>query len=116
MQIKIVQRPIGEAPDWVRDAWIGLTLPMAAKSQRRWIGLGVLSGPTNAFAQIWAVVRGKSFAMDGYSVNARTAVDLLAAANPEAARWWRKNTPKLLLGSRCFVFDAAACEILPPKT
>ncbi len=92
-----------------------MSLPLAAKRQRVWIGLGVLSGPTNVFAQVWAMVRGKSIRVDGYSVNAKLAVELLDEVEPKAAQWWRENTPRLLTGSRNFVFDAAACETLQSK-
>jgi hypothetical protein len=112
MQIKIVRRPLGEAPEWVRDAWIGLSLPLISRRQRTWHGLGVLSGPHNAIHQIWAILTGKSFLITGYSVNAKTAVALLAESHPEAAAWWREHTPKLIRGRRCFVFDSDACERL----
>ncbi|MEA3013605.1 MAG: hypothetical protein QOD42_2150 [Sphingomonadales bacterium] len=31
--IRIVRAPIGEAPLWVREAWVGLSLPLPARSQ-----------------------------------------------------------------------------------
>ena len=110
MMVKIVRRPTGEAPEWVRDAWIGMSLPLAREEERSWIGLGVLSGPYNPFAQIWARIRSKAFKISGYAVNAKAAVDSLADHQPNAAAWWRKNTPLLLDGKRNFVFDTSACE------
>lgn len=110
MHIKIVRRPIGEAPDWVRDAWIGLSLPLADDQKHRWWGLGVLSGPNNAFLQLWALVLGKGIRLTGFSVNAKAAVDLLEDGHPTAAGWWRQHTPDLVGGNRNFVFDADACE------
>jgi hypothetical protein len=115
MTIKIVTRPIGEAPDWVRDAWIGLSLPLAIDRQRTWRGLGVTSGPTNAVLQLWALALGRSVKLSGYVVNAKEAVDRLDAVAPNAASWWREHTPKLLDGKRCFVFDADACEREQPQ-
>lgn len=115
MEIKVLRRPIGEAPDWVRDAWIGLSLPLAMERKRDWVGLGVLSGPINVLSQICAVLRGKGSKVTGYAVNAKTAVDLLAEVQPEAAQWWRENTPRLLTDSRRFIFDAAACEPVQVK-
>jgi hypothetical protein len=110
MRIKIVRRPIGEGPDWVRDAWIGLYLPLAVNRQRSLWGLGVLSGPSNAFLQLWALVLGKGIKLTGFSVNAKAAVDILEEVDPRAAGWWREHTPELVSGKRNFVFDADACE------
>jgi len=110
MMIKIVRRPVGEAPDWVRDAWVGLSIPLALPGLRRSLGLGVLSGPKNRVLRLWALVRGKGQSLTGYIVNAKEAVDRLQSVRPDAAEWWRQNAPALLDGKRCFVFDAAACE------
>jgi|GEM_PF-4319149 len=92
-----------------------MSLPLAAKRQRVWIGFGVLSGPTNVLAEVWAMLRGESTKTDGYLVNAKLAVELLDEVEPNAAQWWRENTQRLLTGSQSFVFDAAACEMLPSK-
>lgn len=110
MKIKIIRRPIGEAPEWVRDAWIGLSLPLTVDRQGSWWGLGVLSGPHNSLLQLWALASGKCTTLTGYSVIAKTAVDLLEEVQPKAAAWWRVNAPRLLDGKRRFVFDANACE------
>jgi hypothetical protein len=110
MNIKIVQRPIGEAPEWVRDAWIGVSIPTASEHHRDWRGIGVLTGPHHWLAQIGALVCGKTFTVEGYAVNAKIAVDLLADHSPEAAAWWREHAPRMLDGRRNFVFDSPACE------
>lgn len=110
MNVKIVRRPIGEAPEWVRDAWIGLSLPLANKRQRSWRGVGVLSGPHKALPQFWTVITGKSLSVNGYAVNAKSAVNILAERNAKAAAWWTEHTPVLLDGKRNFVFDTDACE------
>ena len=34
MKIKIVTTPPGEAPKKVRDAWVGLTLPLAVNGKK----------------------------------------------------------------------------------
>lgn len=115
MNIKIVRRPAGEAPEWVRDEWIGLSLTLASKREREWRGLGVLSGPRGWVLQLWALLSGKSIKVKGYAVNAKTAVDQLADHSPRAAAWWREHTPQMLSGRRYFVFDTAACEREPDK-
>jgi hypothetical protein len=110
MNIRIVRQPIGEAPEWVRDAWIGLSLPLASKREREWRGFGVLTRPHGWLSQVWALLAGKSFKVRGYAVNARVAVDQLAEHSPTAAAWWREHAPQMLTGRRYFVFDAPACE------
>ena len=112
MLIEIVGRPIGEAPEWVRDAWVGIRIPLAYKGKRILSGVGVLSGPHNMLAQLWWCLRGKMMRLDGYAVNARCAIDLLSEVHPDAARCWEENTPSLLDGRHHFVFDAEACRLL----
>jgi len=59
---------------------------------------------------LWARLRGRSEVITGYRVEAQRAVDILAASNPEAAQWWRQNTPGLLQAGRLFMFHAEACQ------
>ncbi len=110
MYVTINKRPIGEAPEWVRDAWIGLSLPMVEHRERNWPTLGVLTGPHSVLKQLWAFGLGRTKRIPGYLVDAKTAVDLLESANPAAAEWWRCNAPRLLDGKRRFVFDGEACS------
>lgn len=109
VRIKIVRRPTGEAPEWVRDAWIGLSLPLAAKQPQTWAVFGVLSAPRGWHREFWAILSGKTTKATGYLVNARQAVDQLATFHPEAAAWWREHTPQLVSGRRNFLFDVDAC-------
>jgi len=111
MQITITRRPIGEAPEWVRDAWIGLTLPTSHAEEQHWHGVGVLSGPNNRFLLCRAYLRGRTTSVSGYAVNPELAVSLLAEKHPAAAQWWRENTAKLIASGRAFIFDTEACEI-----
>ena len=109
MKITIVHMPLGEAPEWVREAWIGLTFPVIGEKQQMQ-AYGVLTAPRNWFSQVWANICGRSFALTGYVVNAKVAVDTLAEHNPDAAEWWREHLPHVLDGQRTFIFDADACE------
>ena len=105
MFIGITKRPIGEAPEWVRDARVGLRLPAVVPKRVKWLGFGVLSGPHSIPGQLCALARGRAQRISGYNVDARTAVERLECINPDAALWWRENTPQLLTGQRRFVFD-----------
>ena len=72
---------------------------------------GVLSMPQGILCQFWGLLTGRSVRLEGYVVNAKTAVDLLAESQPAAAEWWRHNTPGLIDRRGYFVFDEAACEL-----
>jgi hypothetical protein len=111
MFVRIKRRPIGEAPEWVRDAWIGLRLPVVKPRQAKWRTVGVVTGPRSILSQFVALACGRTDRIAGYNVDAKTAVDLLEVANPEAAEWWRTNARNLLNGRRRFVFDQEACDV-----
>ncbi len=111
--VYITRRPAGEAPEWVRDSWIGVSLPLASKRERTWRGIGVLTGPHDWLSQLWAVFRGRTIKVAGYAVNAKVAVDRLAEIDPQAAAWWREHAPQMLTGRRYFVFDSPSCVLEP---
>jgi len=112
MQIRITRTPLGEAPEHVRRAWIGLELPVAKGStgQQRKLGVGVLSGPRTWLGVLFAILRGRAKRETGYVVEAKVALDLLAAHGPEAADWWRTHAPRFLEPGRSFLFAAEVCE------
>lgn len=110
MHVIIIGRPGGEAPEWVRDAWIGLKLPLAHPRSRNWHGIGVLTGPRGFFRQVWALIRGRTIRMRGYLIRSKAAIEILGRANPEAADWWRENAPQFLMDWNKFIFDEAACR------
>jgi hypothetical protein len=73
--------------------------------------MGVLSLPSSVLAQWLAVFRGRAERIAGYAVEALPAVDILARTHPEAAAWWRKNTPHLIAPKRYLVFHEEVCRI-----
>lgn len=107
--IEIIDVPAGQAPDWVRRAWVGLVLPL---------------DPLNPFVDggfCKGVMDGAYVSDGGYAVDAVSVVEILEQKSPEAAEWWRTNTnwirPRLQL-----VFCPEACQpieslpgILPPS-
>jgi hypothetical protein len=112
-KIRVITIPIGEAPDGVRQAWVGLELSVAGDPQpKAYLGFGVLTGPVSYLGNLWGLVRGKAERLAGYPVYAGSAVELLAASNPDAAKWWRDNAPHLLRRGRLFVFNADACTLV----
>lgn len=109
--IRIVKQPMGEAPPWVRDAWIGLTLPLMLPSKRNFLGFGVLTIPRSNVGQLWALFTGRGVRVRGYSVRCRTAFALLEEAQPVAASWWLNNVPDLVASTEYLIFDEECCEI-----
>lgn len=113
--LRITSVPPGEAPFWVRQKWVGLSLPLAqqcvhAHPHRTF---GVLSRPKNIFVRILAQLFGKLPKESGYIVASRTAIDLLAQTSPEAADWWRANTPFFLKPGQYFLFQEGVGQVFP---
>lgn len=109
--IKIISTPPGEAPLHIREAWVGLVLPLAVPSVRSvWIVGGVLTGPKTLWRQRLHLFLGRGRRHAGYVVNLAAAVTLLERANPSAAAWWRENTGEMIAQNRNVVFFAEVCE------
>jgi hypothetical protein len=114
MKIRIKSTPPGEAPEHVRQAWIGLEIPVPARftGRRRAFGVGVLSGPKSRLGALLAWLYGRAQRHVGYIVEASVAVDLLASRCPEAAEWWRQHAPRFIEPGRYFMFAAESCDEL----
>jgi hypothetical protein len=117
MYIRIVKRPSGQAPEHIRDAWIGLTLPVAPNHSRiaEARGFGVLSIPRSRLAAWWKARFGSGQHVRGYMVDPASAVNLLKKTNPLAAAWWLTNTPRVFEPERYLVFDQECCVTEPAE-
>lgn len=111
-RVRIVQPPFGEAPSWVREAWVGLELPFIYPPRAYLTAGGVVTGPKTFLGQLWEALRGKANRVVGYPVYSAEAIALLAIANPDAANWWRVNTPRFLNPRQIFLFDEPACILV----
>jgi hypothetical protein len=111
--IRIVRVPAGEAPFWVREKWVGLSMPLIRghESARTLHTAGVLSGPRGHWSRLWALVRGRLVRETGFLVEVEVAVAALAVKSPEAARWWREHTPHLFEPGRAFMFQRNSAEL-----
>ena len=110
--VRIVAVPPGEAPMWVRQKWVGLDLPVTRyAAHRKLLAFGVPPLPLSWPAQWATILRGRAERVAGYAVEAALAVGILAQANPEAAAWWRENTPHLIAPKRYLVFHEEVCRI-----
>ncbi|NYT39892.1 hypothetical protein HZY97_03920 [Sphingomonas sp. R-74633] len=108
--VEIVATPAGEAPLWVREAWIGLTLPLwPGYARGTWRSAGVLSSPRTRWGAFWASLFDRK-RTTGYLVPSAQAIRLLAAHSPEAADWWRTHTGFADDEYMGFIFDAPACR------
>lgn len=112
-KVTIVQRPAGEAPEWVRDAWIGLELPLLCLTEVTVETGGVLSGPWGRWSCWWARLTGRLGQTTGWAVDSARAIDLLSRKRPDAADWWRTHATRFTVPGQAFIFDSAACEPSP---
>ena len=99
-RIRIIDTPPGQAPEWVRNEWVDLELPVAEDSPEEAIQLGVRLGkPEN---------------LDGYPVRTLDALNILNRKSPPAANWWRGNiVPETM---PWLVFRRDVCELVPPRS
>jgi hypothetical protein len=109
-RIRIVAVPMGEAPRWVREKWVGLELPLLVGSAHNVHTFGVLSGPRGFFSALWRLVTGHSTRRRGYAVEVDAAMSVLERAHPDAAAWWRTNAPHLFTRGRFFLFREEECR------
>jgi hypothetical protein len=108
--VEIVATPEGEAPLWVREAWVGLILPLVPGwGKRNWRSFGVLSAPRTRLGALWGTLF-NARRVEGYLVPSAEAIRLLAMRNPGAATWWRTHTDFADCEQACFIFDAPACR------
>ena len=114
MQIRIISTPPGEAPEQIRAAWVGLTLPLVLRTPSPIETVGVVSKPKTWFGLLFARLFGRTRRESGYVVDASRAIELLGVHAPEAAQWWRQHAPRAVAPGELFLFAAAVCqEVLP---
>lgn len=114
LYLRIDAVPPGEAPLWVREQWVGLTLPLAQRGRAPMHHLtsGVVSGPKDFGTFLLAMATGKLRRETGYRVVAHVAVDELAAHSPDASAWWREHASHQLRPGRFFVFHESVGEAI----
>lgn len=107
--IRIVSTPPGDAPLWVREKWVGLQLPIMGNDMVQSSGVSVNVKPT-VLHHLWARICGRSETITGYRVEAKHAVDILAAVLKQQ-NGGNKIPPDLLRSGRRFVFHVEACRL-----
>jgi hypothetical protein len=99
--VRVVETPRGEAPPEIREAWVGVDLPLRSwETQPGTVKSGSLLTP------------GGPVLDHGYAVSGRSAIQALALRSPEAAAWWRANASQVLESGYRFVFPVEVCERL----
>lgn len=101
MRIRIISIPSGEAPEWVRKAWIGLELEIAESSK-----------DVKVFHE--GALGGKVQNLGGYSVDFSRAMTILSDKNKRAAEWWLGINEKRPVNKRFMwlTFAKEVCEVL----
>lgn len=112
-KVRIIRAPAGEAPEWVREAWVGLELPLAESDEITIETSGVLTAPSTRLGFWWARLRGRTHHTTGYVVGSARAIQLLSCSRPDAADWWRTHAPRFCGPYEQFLFDTPACEPSP---
>jgi hypothetical protein len=110
--VQIKSTPPGEAPASIREAWVGLELPLYREKPLRYLGSGVLTGPRNMVQTLIHLVTFRLRVETGYVVSSLAAIEILEGSNPGAARWWRENAPHTVRPRRYFLFSPECCERL----
>ena len=111
--IRIVKRPQGEAPESIRDAWVGLRLPVLPRDARprERKAFGVLSMPKLWFLRDIKTFLGLAERRSGFMVKTESAVDVLRGVSPEAAEWWTTNASHLFKPSIYLLFEEECCVL-----
>lgn len=95
--VRVTSVPDGEAPEWVRQAWVGLVLP--AVDRRPVPGIEVLSE--------------RQSVAPAYQVNTSVALTLLEVGERTAAAdWWREHTTEANDPTQHFLFSPDCCTKL----
>jgi hypothetical protein len=104
--VEIIGVPKGDAPEWVRQAWVGTLLPlMPGREEPQEVATsGVVSRKITSTGDMPYWVDGK------YAVLTDEAIAILQRQAPQAAAWWRTNVPHLLGKGRALAFETAVCR------
>jgi len=108
--IRITSVPPGEAPLAIRQAWVGLVLPLRRKRPARYLASGVLSGPRSVRESLIYLLGFRYRIHSGYIVPTLPAIEVLERYSPAAARWWRENVPHAMRARRFLVFPTECCQ------
>jgi hypothetical protein len=111
-KVRIVGIPPGEAPEDVRQAWLGVVLPLApgqrgpvqlhAAAQNEW--------QETWFTRFWRYVTTWRLQNAAYLVSVDDALIALEKTFPDAAHWFKRNRPEWCGQNLVFQFSTDCCE------
>jgi hypothetical protein len=114
MQVFIRSTPPGEAPENVRAAWVGLTLPVYGEQAVDLPTAGVVTGPRGWITSlIYFFLLRRGQRVRGFLVPAAIAFQRLGQQSPSALAWWQQNTPHLMKAGALLMFHEEACDVEP---
>jgi hypothetical protein len=113
--VRVIAVPAGEAPEWVRQKWVGVELPLALRDARDVRTFPVLSGPRGILDSLWRILTGRFTRRRGYMVEVAAAIAALERVHPDAAAWWRANAPHLFRSRRFFMFQQHECHVIEER-
>ena len=112
--IRIVSPPAGEAPQVIRDAWVGTNLRVANNSPTpvRVPVVGVLTGTQTSSQQVSQVAapRDKNEIWEGFAVGALQAIEELEKSNVVPQIGGEKMFLRLWRRVKCLYFQAIAAK------
>jgi hypothetical protein len=110
VRIRIKSVPPGDAPLWVREKWVGVELVSLPGATPKKFPVASVHARASLLASFWRLLTGQTKALTAYPVQVTSAIEALEKSSPQAAAWWRENTPGIISPSRLFAFDASVCE------
>jgi hypothetical protein len=119
--IRIIGIPPGEAPERIRAAWVGVTLPLADIPGPQ-PGIRATAGVLGKDRSLWSRLK-HLFGVPTveqpapvYVVDVIAAIESLRSQSPVAVEWWERHTPNLLKPGKRFCFDATCCVEIADDT
>ena len=116
-RVKIIQAPQGPNPLWVREAWIGLYLPVLSESKlpQRFFTFpdkaGYIAEAWKSYLfYFWFLLTGQMQITEGYAISSVRALEILEIVRPDAVAWWKENAPVMLRPGMVFLFDSHSCK------
>ena len=105
MWIEIIKTPDGEAPEWVREKWVGLILPV----------INTEPYEEESFFELGKKPATSKKQQTGFFVCGFIALYLLAQKSIEAVNWFLSNTRPINSLLKGFIFSESEVKVILDK-